>query len=43
MKTKVEMIKDEVGVENYKIYEKIKDFSKLKGIQARMPFVINIK
>ncbi len=43
MKTKEEVIKDELGVENYKIYETIKDFSKLKGIQARMPFVINIK
>jgi protease IV len=42
MKSKVEMLKEELGVENYKIYETIKGFSKLKGIQARMPFVIEI-
>ena len=41
--TKENFIKEELGVENYNIYKNIKQFSNLKGIQARMPFVIEIK
>ena len=37
------LIKEELGIENYTIYKSIKQFSKLKGIQARLPFVIEIK
>jgi len=37
------LIKEELGLENYTIYKSIKQFSELKGIQARMPFVIEIK
>ena len=37
------MLEQELGVENYKIYKQIKDFSQLKGIQARLPFTIDIK
>ncbi|MCF6350137.1 MAG: signal peptide peptidase SppA [Flavobacteriaceae bacterium] len=40
--TKV-LIENEIGVENYKVLQRFKQFSELKGIQARMPFVINIK
>ena len=43
MKTKEKVLKDELGEENYRIYQTIKEFSKLKGIQARLPFVINIQ
>lgn len=40
---KEKILKDELGLENYKIYKNIKDFTKLKGVQARMPFELNIK
>ena len=43
MKTKEKVLSEELGEENYKIYKSIKQFSKLKGIQARLPFVIDIK
>jgi len=39
---KENLLKEELGVENYTIYKTIKQFSNLKGIQARMPFVIEI-
>ena len=42
-KTTENLIKEELGIENYTIYKSIKQFSKLKGIQARLPFVIEIK
>ena len=37
------IIKKEIGAENYEVYKQMKDFSKLKGVQARLPYVINIK
>ncbi len=37
------IIKKEIGAENYKIYQQMKEFSELKGIQARLPYVMNIK
>ena len=43
LKTKEKVLIEELGEENYKIYQNIKQFSKLKGIQARLPFVIDIK
>jgi len=43
MKTKEKVLSEELGEENFKIYKNIKQFSKLKGIQARLPFVIDIK
>lgn len=43
MKTKEKVLIEELGESNYKIYQTIKEFSKLKGIQARMPYVIDIK
>jgi len=42
-KVRENLIKEELGIENYTIYKSIKQFSKLKGIQARLPFVIEIK
>jgi len=42
IETKEKVLKDELGEENYKIYQTIKEFSKLKGIQARLPFEIAI-
>ena len=41
--TKEEIIKEEIGEEAYKMFKDIKSFSKLKGVQARMPFEMNIK
>jgi len=41
--SKENILKEELGVENYEIYKNIKEFSKLKGVQARMPFEIKIK
>ncbi len=43
MKTKEKVLIEELGESNYKIYQTIKQFSKLEGIQARMPYVIAIK
>ena len=43
MKSKEKVLKEELGESNYKIYQTIKEFSKLEGVQARMPFVIDIK
>ena len=41
--SKENILKEELGIENYMIYKNLKQFSKLKGVQARMPFEINIK
>ena len=44
MKVNVEStIQKEIGTENYKMYKQMKELSELKGIQARLPYVINIK
>ncbi|MFK5958000.1 MAG: signal peptide peptidase SppA [Lutibacter sp.] len=42
VKTTEKVLIEELGEENYKIYQTIKEFSKLNGIQARLPFEINI-
>ncbi len=42
-KTKESFIKEELGNENYKILQKIKNLSNQKGVQTLMPFEINIK
>ena len=41
--TKENLLKEELGLENYTIYKNLKQFSNLKGVQARMPFEIEIK
>ncbi|MES2545987.1 MAG: signal peptide peptidase SppA [Bacteroidota bacterium] len=43
VKSKESFIKDEVGEENYKMIEQIKKMTARKGIQATMPFEINVK
>lgn len=43
MKTKEKAMIEALGLENYKIYQTIKQFSEIKGIQARMPFLLEIK
>lgn len=40
---KQSIIKSELGEENYKIYQSIKQFTDLKGIQTRLPYLIEIK
>ena len=42
MKTKESFIKEELGEENYKVIEQIRRIQSKKGIQACMPFEINI-
>ena len=42
-KSKERWIKEEIGEENYKVMEQIKRVQSYKGIQARMPFEINIQ
>ena len=42
-KAKENLLIEELGLENYTIYKSLKQFSELKGIQARMPFVLEIK
>lgn len=41
--SKEQILKEELGIENYEIYKTLREFSKLKGVQARMPFKIKIK
>ena len=40
---KESVLTEELGKENYKIYKRIKQFSDLKGIQTRLPFLLEIK
>jgi protease-4 len=41
--SKEEMLIDEFGAANYEIYKTLKQFSQISGIQARLPYVIEIK
>ena len=41
--SKKEVLKDLLSEEEFNIYQKMKAFKSLKGIQARMPFIYNIK
>ncbi|WP_310555585.1 signal peptide peptidase SppA [Flavobacterium sp.] len=43
MKTRENLIKEEIGEANYKMIEQIRRLNKQKGVQALMPFEINIK
>lgn len=38
-----DILMDELGKEQFAIYQNMKTFSQMKGIQARMPFVMEIK
>ena len=42
-KSKEAILKEELGEDNYKVFEQIKKANQLKGIQALLPFEINIK
>jgi len=42
MKSKQKLLIEEFGMENYKILETLKYFSNMKGIQARLPYVLEI-
>jgi protease-4 len=41
--SKADFIKEEIGEENYKIMEQIKRLQTQKGVQAMMPFEINVR
>jgi protease-4 len=41
--SKADFIKEEIGEENYKIMEQIKRLQSQKGVQAMMPFEINVQ
>uniref|UniRef100_UPI00404B0E85 signal peptide peptidase SppA n=1 Tax=Flavobacterium sp. TaxID=239 RepID=UPI00404B0E85 len=41
--SKEELLKDQIGEESYQLLEQIKRANQLKGIQARMPFELQIK
>lgn len=43
MNMKDNMIKEELGEVNYRIYKEVEKMSKIKGIQARLPYNIDIK
>ncbi len=36
------LIKNEIGADNYKTYKQLKEFSQLKGVQARLPYILEI-
>ena len=40
---KEEIIKEAIGSENYELFRQINEFKNMEGIQARMPYVIQIK
>ncbi len=40
---KEEILKEALGYENYKLFNQINQIKNLKGIQARMPYIIDIK
>lgn len=42
-KTKEDILRDEIGNEAYSIFREFKSAMEQKGIQARMPFMLNIK
>lgn len=42
-KSKEAVLKEELGEENYKVFEQIKKANQLKGIQALLPYELNIK
>ena len=42
-KTKENLIKEEIGIENYTVLQKIKKFNNRKGVQTLMPFELEIK
>lgn len=42
VKSKEKILIEELGEENYKIYQSIKRISTIKGIQARLPYIIEI-
>lgn len=41
-KTKKQLLIEELGEENYKLYNNIKSFTNQKGIQAKLPFIMEI-
>ena len=41
--SKEAMIKEEIGTENYNILQRIKRLQQLKGVQAMMPYELEIK
>lgn len=43
VKSKEDLLIEEFGEENYKVYNSIKQLSKIKGMQARLPFIMEIK
>ncbi len=42
IKSKDQLLKDEFGEDAYKIYKSVKQVSAMKGIQARLPYIIEI-
>jgi len=42
-KAKEQILKEELGEENFQIYTNLKHISNKKGVQARMPFILEIK
>lgn len=43
MNTKEKVLKNEMGEETFRLYQSVKQVTKTKGIQARMPFIMEIK
>lgn len=43
MKSRENLIKEEIGEANYKVLEQIRRLNAQKGTQALLPFEINIK
>ena len=43
MNVKENLLKEELGEENYKAYKQVRKMSQLKGIQMRLPYEIDIK
>ena len=39
---KSSVLKEEIGLENYRIYKKLKQISEIEGVQTRIPFLMEI-
>ena len=39
---KESILKEEIGLENYRIYKRLKQISEIEGVQARIPFLMEI-
>ena len=40
---KQQILEEEIGIENFKVYKKLQQFGDWKGLQTRLPFLLEIR